>query len=930
MSLPVDIAPPRTATDDPRETPDLLDIVRRARTHAVDDPFGNPILSAALAISRRLDDGLLTEAELAATIAAIRDESMAARAARLRAYVGGTDPAVSAAAIARLAAELVAHAGPRLQEARARLERPRYACVFTAHPTFAAAPLIYEAVAALASGRPTPPALVSHRPSRPTLDEEFTAATAALERGRDALDTLCGTLLDAARERWPDGWLNLHPAPVVLASWVGLDTDGRTDIGWWDSLRFRLRMKRQGLARLHDQVRGTGTLELRVHEALETVDAQLALVPPGPDPAAVEPFARALIAGRDRALLSPEPLLPLFAAAIADASPDDRRRLCIARAGITGHGLSIGHAHVRLNAAQLHNAARLRLGLADPPDDRSRRRTLLAAIDDALGSTIAQPVDFGALIGEQSSAVRLMMLVAQITKHVDRHTPIRFLVAETRTGFTLLAALWLARLCGCDRHIEISPLFETPDALEEGIRILEEALRSPHYRNYLRGIGRLCLQFGYSDSGRFLGQLAASYLVERLKLRLTEAMARYGLGDIEIVLFDTHGESIGRGAHPGTLADRVLYLSPTTARSTLAEAGLRVREESSFQGGDGYLLFGTPDLALATIARVAEHALRPTVTAPDPIYREPDFAAGFFATIQTEFNDLLEDPGYAALLGAFGPALLDPTGSRPTARQSDSGGPATIRHPRELRAIPNNAILQQLGWCANTMHGIGAAAARDPELFTELRQSSPRFRCALDFAAYAAACSDLDVLRATVSLLDPGSWLDRAAHAQIAGRAEQLAEIAAALGSMRLWETMQLTVRRAQADQLRLRGAWPDLPRMGDRAALLHALRLALIGRIWLLATAIPDFSPRFGATPESIRARLLRLDVPAALEILHSIFPRDPGHSADHDYGEPSGPAAHLSYEREHETLFQPIARLFALTREITAALNHEIGAFG
>ncbi len=930
MSPVVDIATPNESNGLQRDMPDLLGIVHRARAHAADDPFGNPILSAALTISRRLDDGLLTEAGLAAAIAAVRDDAMAGRAARLRAYVGGTDPAPSNAALVRLAAELVAHAGPRLQEARTRLERPRYACVFTAHPTFAAAPAVYKAVAAVASGHSASPAIASHRPSKPTLDEEFIAASVALHHGRDALDILCGALLDAASERWPDGWLNIQPAPVVLASWVGLDTDGRTDIGWWDSLRFRLRMKRQGLARLHTQVEGTGTLELRVREALETVDAQLALAPQGPTPEAVEPFARALISGRDRAMLSPEPLLPLFATAIADAAPDDRRRLCIARAGIMGHGLSIGHAHVRLNAAQLHNAARLRLGVADPPDDRSRRRTLLGAIDEALGSTVAQPVDFGALIAEQSSAVRLMMLVAQVTKHVDRHTPVRFLIAETRTGFTLLAALWLARLCGCERNIEISPLFETPDALEEGIRILEEALRSPHYRNYLRGVGRLCLQFGYSDSGRFLGQIAASYLVERLKLRLTEAMARYGLQDIEVVLFDTHGDSIGRGSHPGTLADRLLYLSPTAARSTLAESGLRVREESSFQGGDGYLLFGTPELALATVARVAEHALKPTVTAPDPIYREPDFAAGFFATIQSEFGELVEDPGYAALLGAFGPALLDPTGSRPSARQSDSGGPATIRHPRELRAILNNAILQQLGWCANTMHGIGAAAARDPELFTELRLTSPRFRRALDFAEYAAACSDLDVLRATVSLLDPGSWLDRAAHAQIAGRADQLAEIAAALGTMRLWENMQLTVRRAQADQLRLRGAWPDLPRMGDRAALLHALRLALIGRIWLLATAIPDFSPRFGATPEGIRARLLRLDVPAALDILHSIFPRDPGQTAAHDYGEPSGPAAHLSYEREHETLFAPIARLFALTREITAALNHEIGAFG
>ena len=63
--------------------------------------------------------------------------------------------------------------------------------------------------------------------------------------------------------------------------------------------------------------------------------------------------------------------------------------------------------------------------------------------------------------------------------------------------------------------------------------------------------------------------------------------------------------------------------------------------------------------------------------------------------------DLVDDPGYAALIGTFGPSLLDTTGSRPTARQIEGAAPARIRHPRELRAIPNNAILQQLGWLAN-------------------------------------------------------------------------------------------------------------------------------------------------------------------------------------------------------------------------------------
>jgi phosphoenolpyruvate carboxylase len=187
-------------------------------------------------------------------------------------------------------------------------------------------------------------------------------------------------------------------------------------------------------------------------------------------------------------------------------------------------------------------------------------------------------------------------------------------------------------------------------------------------------------------------------------MKIADTLSRFGVAGVEVILFDTHGESFGRGGHPGSLADRFAYLWPHVSRRTLADAGVAVREECSFQGGDGYLLFGTPALARATIARIAEHVFPPLPEQTDPVYADPDFSADFFATIRAAMQELVEDPGYAALLGAFGPALIDRTGSRPPARQSDtSGGPAVIRHPRELRAIPNNAIVQQLGWCMGSV-----------------------------------------------------------------------------------------------------------------------------------------------------------------------------------------------------------------------------------
>jgi phosphoenolpyruvate carboxylase len=915
---------------------EILARLREARAAAAQDPFGDPVLLIALAISRRMDDGVLDLDGLAAMVQRLSDDAAAARAGRIAAYVGLDGGTPDLAALAERLVRPDPEDSPiPFARYRALVETPRFAAVFTAHPTFSLPWETNQALARAASGEAWPEGLV-HRPTAPTLAEEFRQAVAAIERGRDALDGLAAALLTAAKGIWGDRWTGLVPRPVLLASWVGYDTDGRTDIGWWDTLRLRLTMKRLQLERLQAQMAPLGDcaapLAGRIGAALEAVGAQIAAVPEKPEPEAVESLAAVMLGRRDAALTTTGPLLELFPAAIA-AAPDDAARLAlaVARGGLAAHGLALAHTHVRLNAAQVHNAVRQRLGLAVSADDMAQRRGLLAQINTALAEVTAQPVDFGALIAEQASAARLMLVCTQIAKHVDGSAPIRFLIAETETGYTLLAALWLARRFGCDHAVELSPLFETAEALDRGERVLEEALRSPHYRDYLRQQGRICLQFGYSDSGRYVGQLAASYLAERLKLRLVDLLHRHKLDGIEVVLFDTHGESVGRGGHPDSLADRMAYLSPPQARAALDRAGLKLREEMAFQGGDGYLMFGTPALAAATVAGIAAHAFAPVGPVDDPVYAEADYVADFFATVRREMQALVADPGYAALLGAFGPGLLDRTGSRPAVRQSDGmGGPMRISHPSQLRAIPNNAILQQLGWMANSIHGLGIAAEANPDAFQDLRARSPRFRRALAMAARASACSDIGVLRAVVDTLDPGPWLDRAGFTRRPGRREMLLGVAAAVERLDLDAPTRRLFRRLQADHLALRHAWPDLPAMPDRLVLLHALRLALIHRIWLLAVELPDFSPRHGATRESMVLRVLQLDVEPVLALLQEIFPAAPGAVVDLDFHEPAPAREGLSYAREHAAIFQPMGRLFGLVRGCGAAITHEVGAFG
>jgi phosphoenolpyruvate carboxylase len=573
--------------------------------------------------------------------------------------------------------------------------------VFTAHPTFSLSPEAADAlVARCRGGAATAAAPPSLRPSPPTLDTEFGRAAAAISTGRDALDRLAAGLFDEARAAWPDRWTELDPRPVLLASWVGYDTDGRTDIGWQDTLRLRLRMKELQLSRFAGQMAAVPEacarpLRDRVETALEAVRAQMAACPgPGePPPAAVQAFARALVGLRNTAMTTAAPLLALFPEALA-AAPDDRARrdLCVARAGLVAHGLSLAHTHTRLNAAQIHNAARLRFPeLEGSPDAPARRRALFTAVDEALAAARPEPVDLGGLMDEQASAMRLVMTVAQVAKHVDASQPVRFLIAETESGYTLLAALLLARLCGVEDRVEISPLFETAEALERrGERVIEEALRSSHWRAHLRAVGRLCLQLGYSDSGP-LHRADPGQPPNRAAQaagRRPPRPARLGGPGGRAV---RHPRRRPRPRRPPGRPPRALLLPrPAGGARRLRPPRHPHAAGNELPGRRRLPAFQArrPWPAPRSRASPSTPSRRRGDGPPDPVYAdESGFAADLFAGARAAMGALVEDRATARCSARSGPALLDRTGSRPAARQSDGGGPP--RSATRARCAPS-------------------------------------------------------------------------------------------------------------------------------------------------------------------------------------------------------------------------------------------------
>ena len=87
--------------------PNLLPLVTTRLAQAREDPFGNPVLSAALAINRMMDEGDLTIATITALVRQLRDTAFADRARRLTEYLGGTEPNLSRAALATIAEKIL-------------------------------------------------------------------------------------------------------------------------------------------------------------------------------------------------------------------------------------------------------------------------------------------------------------------------------------------------------------------------------------------------------------------------------------------------------------------------------------------------------------------------------------------------------------------------------------------------------------------------------------------------------------------------------------------------------------------------------------------------------------------------------------------------------------------------------------------------------
>lgn len=912
------------------------------------DPINNSALSLASELFLGLERGEMKTARLREAAARFELRTFETRARRFRGKI-------------REAAALPA---PSCLDAKnfdafaSEVERCSAGVVFTAHPTFAlteerraylarypfeGAPDDLEAWRGRVAAAPAGP------PPGVTLDYEHRETRKAIAEAQRAIRKLNASLIDEARRAFPDKWRALTPQPISLATWVGYDLDGRTDIHWGQSIRIRLEEKAAQLSRYVEQLQDC--IALSAEPRLEEMRARFAKAAAATarhaalfagdldDPATVVEAANTLTEERDGRLVSLSDDLKIIDAVSAAVESDETATaLRLLRAEMTAYGLGVARIHLRVNAAQVRSALRADLGL-DPDRDFAGRSALAVASDKAKAAKLNK-VNFGSLFLERMTARRQFMMCAQILKHIDADTPIRFLIAECEAPATIMGAVYLARLYGVADKVDISPLFETPEALEGGGRFIERLLDNEEYRAYVERRGRMSVQIGYSDSGRFMGQITASLAAERLQVLFAKALGAAGLEGVEALVFNTHGESMGRGAHPDGYPERLDHLAPPWVHSRFRREGAHFNCEYSFQGGDGFLYFQTEECADATI-----HALWSSICAgraapaPDRFYDDINYSWDFYRALKTWQETLYDHPDYRRALFAFPQAFLAQTGSRKSKRPERAAGPPQIR---AMRAIPHNSILQQLAFPINVVGGVGAAGGREPDRFVAHVAGSRRMRELTAMAAHARALSSVSILRAYAGIVSPAYWsslagiserredwevyettLEALRQKDIASSLSRLADFAAR--DLRSFDALQADIGLGDDD---------DDPE--DRAALLgalHAARLALFARALSLTSRAPAFSRRHDIDRGDLVNLAIDLQLSAVVDALRMIFPKEtPGENLMAGLAEDMERSDETSgaYPEVHRAVIEPLEEIAETMELIKAAIANLYGAYG
>ena len=871
------------------------------------DPHANPAKLLAFRLSEHIATGHLPLTQLEDILCDLCRTSANARGERLAARAGVPEINDWQRQFKRL---LSHQAKLGFAAFRKWAESEAIGLVVTAHPTFALTPKMRQRVLSAAAGKSSRGKLTAEdiiRAEPPSLQGEHRLAQDCITVMHQVIDQTSRLIFAQAAKSFPKDYTKLTPKLVSVASWVGYDLDGRRDIQWTDTFRLKLSEKAAKLSEylamaqaIADGLSQNGKpIPAGLSRFLSTAEKagaaarleQQAFEKDLNDKDNLVAAANLLTGDNGDRWLDTKPAVSHLNAAIKQAGHQAlKQELLVLRTHIQRGGMGTAALHLRVNAQQVLHAMDAHVPIT--ADERLNSRTFLRRVSSYAEKVKPVSTNFADLDAEESTVNRQLILAAQIAKHIDRSMPIRFLIAECDQASIVLSALALARYFGVADQLDISPLFETPNALRNGGRVVAQMLEQAAYRAHVKKRGVIAVQTGFSDAGRFMGQIAAVLAIERLQSHLAAAIADSQLTDLRAIVFNTHGESCGRGGHPGSLKQRVDYIMSPWVLARFQHHKIALTHEFSFQGGDGYLWFADKQIGEAALMQLLCARFQPTDDAlNDEFYDDADFVWDFYNEVITQQDSLYHDDDYRFILSGFARNFLIPTGSRPEIRQASGPMEQSTFTPRRIRAIPHNAILQQLSLPTNVTFGIGRAARIDPNRFNMIFTKSPRGRTVLDMVLGSWRNTHLPVLAAYGDFQDPNFWISRSisqgnnpVRLQYRVVAQQLykrnanAKLRQFLYRLRADGDLLEGVLQDADDKIQL-GLSADADVATQNQILFHCIRLALLMHAQFTCASLPTNAPP-GASRDEIMEKICNYDLQQVISTLEANYP--PHESAD------------------------------------------------
>ncbi|MBW3697336.1 phosphoenolpyruvate carboxylase [Vibrio sp. T187] len=271
---------------------------------------------------------------------------------------------------------------------------------------------------------------------------------------------------------------------------------------------------------------------------------------------------------------------------------------------------------------------------------------------------------------EPSEQVKEVLDTCKIIAAQPREAFGAYVISMARTASDVLAVHLLLQESGCPYRMDVCPLFETLDDLNNSEDVIKQLMGIDLYRGFIQN--HQMVMIGYSDSAKDAGVMAAGWAQYDAMDKLVKVSEEEG---VELTLFHGRGGTVGRGGAPAHAA--LLSQPPKSLKG-----GLRVTE----QGEMIRFKLGLPEVAVNSFNMYASAILEANLLPPPEPKQEWRDLMEVLSQVSCEaYRSVVR--GEEKFVPYFRQATPElelgklPLGSRPAKRNPNGG-------VESLRAIP--------------------------------------------------------------------------------------------------------------------------------------------------------------------------------------------------------------------------------------------------